>query len=139
MLPEHRAQRRDGHLDHGVGHLAHFHDRARRVDDPVPNYGIDLDGNVVAGDALLLLHIGGDGSKVEADLPFDDRPNQVEAGTGGAVEFPQPKDDGALVLISDADRPEDHHPSDDGNAAQDRVVEDEVENRHGLIPIAPTV
>ena len=117
VLAEHGAKRRQRHLLDGVGDAAHLDDRALRIDDAVPDHRVDLDRHIVAGDALLLLDGGGDGAQVELGLPLDEEPDEIEAGPGGAVEFAQAKDDGALVLLGDTDALEgydEHQQNDDG-------------------------
>ena len=92
----------EGDLDYCIVDRAHFERRLPRIDDPIPDHGIDLDRHVVLGDRLLLLNSCSINAQIHRLLPFDQRDYPVEAGATGSLVAPEPEDDGALVLIGNA-------------------------------------
>src|SRR4051794_28115768 len=94
-------------------YLPDLHDRALRIDDAEPDHSVYPDWHIIAGDALLFLDITRDRAKIQLDLPFDQRPHQVQAGPGGAIELAEAKDNTALVLVGDPDALRHHRDGDD--------------------------
>jgi hypothetical protein len=117
------------HLHHGVRNLLDLNDRPFRIDDPVPDHGIHLDRHVVARDSFLLLDIGRDRPQVELGLPFHEWPDEIEAGTGAAVEAAEPEHDASFILIGDPNAHDDEH--DDRNTDNDKNQGNEVQDEHG--------
>src|SRR5262249_21882993 len=101
MLADDATQRSQRHLNDGVVDAGHFDHRPARIDDALPDDGLNLDRNVVARDGLLRLDRGGLGTQVLRYLPLDHRQQEVNAGSDRAIVPAQPKYHRALVLRRD--------------------------------------
>ena len=84
-----------------VGHGDH---RFRRINDLVPERGVDADGDAIAGDRFLRL----DGHRLDADV--DERlrldaegDEQIQTRAARADVAPEPEHHAALVFLGDAD------------------------------------
>ena len=115
MLADAGAQCRQRDLDHGVVDVLHLELCLLWVDNPVPHDRIDLDRDVVLGDGFLFLDRGHVDAQVDRVLPLEERNNPVEAGPAGRVITAEPEDDGARVLIGDAQTCDRDRDQDDGN------------------------
>src|ERR1700722_2470357 len=97
---EDRTQRGLGELRGLVDVVGDFDDRFGGVDDAEGDDGVDLEGDVVAGDDVLR----GDFHRLLAERDADDlvdgAEDQDDAGAGGVVaDAAEAEDDGALVLF----------------------------------------
>ena len=66
VLADDVAQAGQRQLVHGRGRIGHRDDGFGRIDDPVPEHGIHLDGHAVARDGFLLLRRDGTRADVDA-------------------------------------------------------------------------
>jgi hypothetical protein len=74
----------------------------------------------------LLLDSGSHGAQVKLGLPFDEDPDDIKAGTCGATEFAQSKNDGSLVLIGDTDAPDNRGAERNCGNGRNRVRRNEI-------------
>src|SRR5262249_41620253 len=119
------AERRQRHLLDGIADIAHLDDGTLRIENAVPNDGIDLDRHVVPRDALLLLDVRRHGAQVHLLLPFDEQPDQVEPGPRDAIELAEAKDDATLILIRDAETLDNDEHGDHDDGRQKRMRRDQ--------------
>jgi len=103
-----------GDLDDGLG----------GVDDAEGDDGVDLEGDVVAGDDVLRGDLHGFLTEGDADDLVEGPEDEDDAGTFGGRDAAEAKDDAALVLLEDLDGVDDVK-DDDGDG-------DEGWERHGL-------
>src|SRR3989442_3401190 len=93
--------------------------------------GVDLDRDVVVGDALWRWHLEAYRPQVDLDQPVDpERDDQAETGSLQLHEPPQPEQDAPLVFIDDPDCRAQADEDDENDDAED----DESENAHESLP-----
>src|ERR1035437_6749817 len=96
-----------------------------RIDDAQGDDGVDLEGDVVAGDDVLRWNLHGFLAEADADDGVHRAEDEDDAGTGGVVaDAAETEDDGAFVLFEDLDGIE--------NVKQDDGGSDEERHLHGL-------
>ena len=118
-----------GRLAHQRGRAAvvdHRDDGAARLDHAEVGDGVDLDGDVVAGDRLLGRDVQGDDAQIDLDHPLDLRDQQDQPGASRSDQPPQAEDDAALVLLDDLDGGAEEP---DGDDAEEDDRGDEPERR----------
>jgi hypothetical protein len=119
-------------LHDGVGDAPHLDERAGGIDDAAPDHRVDLDGDVVPGDRLLLLDRVGRGAQVDPGLGLDEGDEPEQARPGRAVETPEPENDAALVLLGDAQAGEEQEDGEPNRAHGPGMIDPEEEHEgHG--------
>ena len=93
------AQRRQRDLRDGGIDISHAHHRLGRVHDPVPDNGVDLDGDVILGDGFLLFDRRGNDALIDQELPLDEGQEKIKAGAAFANEAAQAQNDAALIFL----------------------------------------
>src|SRR5215468_9169882 len=115
MLADDVAQRGERHLVDRGAVVLHGDHGLRRVDDAEPQDGVDLDGDTVAGDRLLLLDRDRLRAQVQLLLPLDERNDPVETRPAHGLVAAEAEDDAALIFLGD---PEAGKPEDDEGSNQ---------------------
>lgn len=96
----------EGGLGEGAGCVAvvrGFEDGFLGVDDAGIDDGVDIDGDVVAGDNFLFRDIHRGSANVNFEHFVDVRDDDTEAGVQSARIAAEAEDDAAFVLVNDAD------------------------------------
>ena len=102
------AQRGLGELRGLVDVVGDLDDGLDGIDDAQGDDGVDLEGDVVAGDDVLRGDLHGLLAQGDADDLVDGAEDEDDAGAGGVVaDAAEAEDDGALVLLEDLDGVED--------------------------------
>lgn len=99
-----------GGLGEGAGGVAivrGFEDGLLGVDDAGIDDGVDIDGDVVAGDDFLLGDVHWGGADVDLEHFIDVRDDNAKARVQGAGIATETEDDAAFVLVDDADAGDD--------------------------------
>lgn len=87
----------------GVAVIGGFEDGFLGVDDASIDDGVNIDGDVVAGDDLLFRDVHRGGADVDLDHFVDVRNDDAEAWVQGARIATEAEDNAAFVLVDDAD------------------------------------
>src|ERR1035441_1399293 len=114
------AESRLGELRGLVDVVGDLNDGLDWIDDAQRNDGVDLEGDVVAGNDVLRRDFHGLLAKADADDGVDRAEDEDDAGTRGIVaNATETEDHGALVLFEDLDGVEEVE-QDDGSSDKER-------------------